>query len=88
MVCSCSVCHRSTLVWSPLGLRLGDPAVGHHDDAIGAHRRRQPVGDEDGRPALQQQVEGGLDPGLRCQVQVGCGLVEDEHAGLDNEGTR
>ena len=65
---------------------LGDAAVVDHRDAVGAHRGRQPVRDDDRGAALQQRVEAGLHLRLRLEVEVRRGLVEHEHARPGEEG--
>ena len=67
---------------------LDDPAVVDDRDAIGAHRGRQPVGDDDRGAALEQRVEAGLDLRLRLEVEVRRRLVEHEDARSGEEGAR
>jgi len=78
---------RSGRLWHQLVVRayFNDPALVHHHDPVGLHGRRQPVGDEHGRPGLEEDVEGRLDLRLRLEVQVGGGLVENEHPGMGQE---
>ena len=73
-----------------LGVRpeLDDLAVVDDGDPVGAHRRREPVGDEDRSAALEQRVEAVLDLRLAAQVEVRGGLVEHEHTWSREEGPR
>ena len=63
-----------------VGPELQDPPVVDHRDAVGAHRGRQPVGDDDRGPPLEDGVEAGLDLGLRLEVEVRRGLVDPMRA--------
>ena len=60
---------------------LHDAAVGHHQDHVGFPHRRQPVGDDQGGPPGQGDLEGLLDGLLRFGVEMGGGLVEDDDVG-------
>ena len=59
---------------------LDDPALVDDEDLVGPAHGRQPVGDDDRRPAFEGGVEGPLHGGLRLAVEVGGGLVEDDQA--------
>ena len=65
-----------------MGAGLDDPAVVDDEDLVGVADRREPVRDDQGRPALEGGVEGALDRGLGLGVEVGGGLVEDDDRGL------
>ena len=71
-----------------VGADLDDPPVVDDDDAVGLHRRRQSMGDEDGGASLEEDVEGGFDLRLREEVEVRGRFVEHEHAGVGEEGAR
>ena len=60
---------------------LDDPPLIDDDDAVGAHRGREAVRDQDRGAALQQAVERLLDEGLGLEVEIRGRLVEHEHAG-------
>ena len=70
-----------------MGSVLDDPAVVDYGDPVGPHGGGQPVGDEDGCPALQHRIQRPLDHRFREQVQVRRGLVEDQHPGTRQEGS-
>src|ERR1039458_10352271 len=67
-----------------------DPAVIDDDDAVGLHRGRQPMRDQNGGARLEQNVEGRLDVCLRREVEIGRRLVEHQHAraGQERAGER
>ena len=48
---------------------LHDPPAGQHDDLVGAQYRRQPVGNDKGRPAVHQIFERFLHSFFRSRVQ-------------------
>ncbi len=64
---------------------LGDATGLDHQDLVGVHDRRQPVGDDDGRAALQRCGQGGLNIGLRGRVEVRGRLVEDHDPRLGEQ---
>src|SRR5229473_2816047 len=57
---------------------LDDPAVLQHDDQVGIPNRRQAVGDDEGRPAGEQELQRALDLALGADVDRRGRLVEDE----------
>src|SRR5690606_23321539 len=61
---------------------LCELAVVDDRDPVGPHGGGQPVRDDDRRTPLEQDVQGGLDFGLRLQVEAGGGFVEDEYPWL------
>ena len=65
---------------------LGDPPIVHHGDPVGAHGRGEAVRHDHGGPSLEYGVQRPLHLGLRAQIQIGGGLVEDEHARSGQEG--
>src|SRR6478736_4940741 len=64
---------------------LDDPAAVDDGDAVGTHRRREPVSDDERGPALEQRIETDLDLRLRLQIEVRGRLVEDEDAWFGEE---
>ena len=71
-----------------MGALLDDPAVLEDDDHVGVSDRRETVGDDEGRPAGEEQAKGPLDPPLRPDVDARGRLVEDEDARVGEERTR
>src|SRR4051794_27208694 len=65
---------------------LGNLAVFQDDDLAGAADGGETVGDDDGGAAVEEALEAALDRFLGADVDVGGGLVEDEDAGLGEEG--
>ncbi len=63
-----------------MGAALHDPAGLHDQDLVGGADRGQAVGDDHGGAALQGLGERLLDGRLGGVVQVGGGLVQDDHA--------
>ena len=57
---------------------LDDPAAVVDEDLVGPEDGRQPVGDRDGRPALDQALERRLDEPLADGVERRRRLVEDQ----------
>ena len=70
-----------------LGLRSvrDDAAVVEDDDLVGERDRREPVRDDDRRPAAHRLGEAGPDLGLGRRVDRGGRVVEDQDAGVDDE---
>src|SRR4029079_17943508 len=62
-----------------------DPAVVHDQDRIGVADGRQPMGDDEARPAQHQLVHGALDEDLGPRVDGARGLVEDEDPPIGKE---
>ena len=75
-----------------LGVRplLDHAPVLEHDDQVGVADRREPVRDDERRPAGEQAPQGLLDPPLGADVHRRGGLVEDEDArgGEERAGER
>ena len=59
-----------------------DLAILEDYDLVGAQNGRQPVSDDDGRPPLQQPVDGVFQQTLGCRVEARGRLVEDDQAGV------
>ena len=57
---------------------LDDQTPVHDDDQVGVDDRREPVGDDESRTAMQQIRERRLDEGLDGRVQRAGRLVEDD----------
>src|SRR6476646_3681247 len=71
------------LVVRPL---LGDFAAFEDDDLAGAADGGEAVGDDYGGAAVEQALKAALDRFLGADVDVGGRLVEDQDAGLGEEG--
>ena len=54
----------------------------HDHDPVGVEDGGQAVGDDEGRPPVQQFLEGGLNQELAGGVEIAGGLVEDEDVGI------
>jgi hypothetical protein len=65
---------------------LDDAAVLDHRDLVGLGDGGQAVGDDDGRPARAEALEGVGDAGLAGRVQVAGGLVEGEQGRVGDPG--
>jgi hypothetical protein len=52
-----------------VGAELGEPPALDDCDQIGARRRREPVGDDDNRPAVHQPFEGMLDHEFGTRIE-------------------
>src|SRR4051795_2561562 len=57
---------------------LDDPAVLQDDDQVGVADRREPVGDDEGRAAVQKPPQRALDLSFRADVDGARRLVEDQ----------
>ena len=68
--------------------RAAIAAVVEHDDLVGERDRREPVGDDDRRPAAHRLGEPGADPRLGRRVDGGGRVVEDQDARVDHERAR
>jgi hypothetical protein len=66
---------------------LDDAPVLDDDYLVRAPNGRQPVRDDDRRPAVEQPVERGLDQDLGRTIDVRRRLVEDEDARIGQERT-
>src|ERR1700744_3887871 len=69
-----------------MGALLDDLAVFEDDDLAGAAGGGEAVGDDDGGAAVEEALEASLDRFLGPHVDVGGRLVEDQDAGLGEEG--
>lgn len=58
---------------------LDGAALGHDDDPVAVHERREAVGDGEGARLAQPRAQRRLDERVRLQVDRGGRLVEDEH---------
>ena len=67
---------------------LDDLAAFQHQNLIGAANRRQPVGDDEGRPPGAQRPQAVLDERFALAVEARRRLVEDEDAGIRQDGAR
>jgi hypothetical protein len=65
---------------------LGDPPALQDDQAVGAAEGAEAVGDGDRRPAADQVVQRLLDLALGLGVDRRGRLVEDQDAGVDQQG--
>ena len=57
---------RAALEQLLVGAAVDDPARLHDDDLVGERDRREPVGDDEGRPALHRLAQAALDLAPRC----------------------
>ena len=69
-----------------MGALLDDEAVVQDDDPAGLADRRQAVRDDDRGAAGEQAAQALLDRRLGVEVDVRGGLVEDQDAGVGDEG--
>src|SRR5262245_10646090 len=69
-----------------VGADLDHLAVVEHDDTVGARRRLEPVGDEQGRAALAHAAHGPHHLRLGGQVEVGSRLVQNQDGRIDQLG--
>ena len=67
---------------------LGDAAVLEHDYTPGLADRGETMGDHDRGAPGEQAAHGSFDAALRVQVDVGCGLVEDQDAWVGDQCPR
>ena len=65
-----------------------DPAAVEHDDLVGERDRREPVRDDDRRPAAHRLAQPEPDLRLGRRVDRRRGVVEDEDARVDDERAR
>ena len=63
---------------------LHDPAAGKDDDLVAVADRREPVGDDQAGATAPAQVV--VDDHLGLRVERACGLVEDQEAGVADQG--
>ena len=63
-----------------------DAAFVHDDDAVGLAHGRQAVGNDEHGAALADVLHVALDDGLRLVVQGAGGFVQDEDAGVGEQG--
>ena len=69
-----------------MGALLGYLAAFEDDDLARSADRGEAVGDDYRGTAMEEALEAALDRFLGADVDVGGGLVEDEDAGLGEEG--
>ena len=73
------------------GQQLGVGAVGHHlvlveqHHPVGQGEGREPVGDDQGGPALHLDLQSGVDGLLHLDVDGAGGVVEDQHRRVDEQ---
>lgn len=81
-----SACIANRRAYAPPAA-LGDAAAVEHEDVVGVADGREPVADDERRPAPRQLGEPGVDILLGLDVQGSGRLVEDQHLGVADEGT-
>ena len=64
---------------------IDDPPGLHHDDLVGERDRRQPVGDDERRPAVHRLAQPALDRLLGGRVDRRGGVVEDQDPRLGDQ---
>ena len=69
-----------------VGSALDDVPLLDDQDLVGAADGGEAVRDDEGRPALHEEVEAGLDQGFGLGVERAGGFVEDEDAGVGEDG--
>ena len=52
------------------------------DDVVGVADRAQTMGDDDGRPAFHESIQGSLDDFFTFRIEGGRRFIEDENAGI------
>ena len=67
---------------------LDDAAVLYDDQRRGVPQGREPVGDREGGPPLNEMGQRGLDPDLGFGIDGGRRLVENENRGIGQNGAR
>ena len=65
-----------------------DAAFVHHDDAVGMAHGREAVGNDEHAAALADVRHVALHDGLRFVVERAGGFVQDEDAGVGEQGAR
>src|SRR5215207_1358747 len=65
-----------------------DPTVVEHDQLVGEGEGREPVRDDDRRPALHRLAEPGADPRLGRGVDARGRVVEDQDSRLEDQRAR
>ena len=63
-----------------------EPALVHDHDAVRVGDRAEPVGNDEGRAVLEEQVEGLVDLVLGLGVDLAGGFVEDEDRRVAEDG--
>ena len=69
-----------------MGAKLGNAAVLHYRDAIGATNCGEAVRDDEHGPTLHEVGERGLDGSFALGIKRGGGFVEDEDRGVLEQG--
>ena len=52
------------------------------DDVVGIADRAQTMGDDDGRPAFHESIQGSLNNFFTFRIEGGRRFIEDENAGI------
>src|SRR5512141_916260 len=68
-----------------MGPHLAHFPLVHHDDPVGGQDRRQPMGDDEGRPPGEDPRQRFLDPALRHGIDARCRLVQQKDARLPRQ---
>src|SRR5918995_3304922 len=65
-----------------------DPTMVEHDELVGQCESREPVRDDDRRPARHRLTESRADPRLRRRVDARGRVVEDQDTWLEDQRSR
>ena len=65
---------------------LDDLAIFQHENLVGAHNRREPVGNNERRATLTERLQSVLNHGFTFAIQTRCRFVENENAGIRQNG--
>jgi len=71
-----------------VGTLLDDAPVLEDDDSPGTSDRGETVGDHDGCAPCEEAAQTFLDASLCVEVDVGSGLVENQHTRVGDQGAR
>lgn len=68
-------------------IELGSVSLIHDKNSISINDSRQSVGNQDDSAALEARSEPRLDQIVCLEVDVGCGLIEDQNLSLLEDGS-
>ena len=63
-----------------------DASLVEHQDQVSGMNRAQTVRDHKGRAAIHHPLQSGLYQMLGLAVHTGCGIIEDQDAGIGQQG--
>ena len=71
-----------------MGSLLDEPTLIEDQDTIGSLNGGEPVGDDEGRATGHEALERFLYQPFRFRIERRCGLIEEEHAWILEDGPR